>query len=174
MSDDYKKAHIEKIINEFKENTKLLVNRYNIQKRQIIMQRTYNNKFLISNLNNSLNEIYKASWNDLQRKIKIIEQSHSIPSNYITSYSIPSNSIPSNSIIKYNNNDSLVNNNYIGTNIQLNNYIIHDCINYILIFVVYNFISLCYCFFLFFMLFTNINNTIPKTRELFVAKYYEE
>jgi len=159
MSDDYKKAHIEKIINEFKENTKLLVNRYNIQKRQIIMQRTYNNKFLISNLNNSLNEIYKASWNDLQRKIKIIEQSHSIPSN---------------SIIKYNNNDSLVNNNYIGTNIQLNSYIIHDCINYILIFFVYNFISLCYCFFLFFMLFTNINNTIPKTRELFVAKYYEE
>jgi len=159
MSDDYKKAHIEKIINEFKENTKLLVNRYNIQKRQIIMQRTYNNKFLISNLNNSLNEIYKASWNDLQRKIKIIEQSHSIPSN---------------SIIKYNNNDSLVNNNYIGTNIQLNSYIIHDCINYILIFVVYNFISLCYCFFLFFVLFTNINNTIPKTRELFVAKYYEE
>jgi uncharacterized BrkB/YihY/UPF0761 family membrane protein len=123
------------------------------------MQRTYNNKFLISNLNNSLNEIYKASWNDLQRKIKIIEQSHSIPSN---------------SIIKHNNNDSLINNNYIGTNIQLNSYIIHDCINHILIFFVYNFISLCYCFFLFFMLFTNINNTIPKTRELFVAKYYEE
>jgi hypothetical protein len=112
MLDNYKKNLIEKIIAEFNQNTRLLVNKYNLQLRQILSRRSRRNRFIINRLNYSFNQIYKASWNDLQRKIKIIEQTPSIVSDNIT---------------KNNKKALLVGINYTGTNNQLN-----GCINDVL------------------------------------------